>query len=33
MYEIAKEDSDRIFNAYIEIAPEQFIELFPKQEG
>ncbi len=30
--EIAKKDPDRIFNVYIEIAPGQAIELFPKGE-
>lgn len=29
MQKIAKEDPDRIFNIYIELAPGQFIELFP----
>ena len=29
---IAKEDPDRIFNAYIEIADGQSIELFPKRD-
>jgi catechol 2,3-dioxygenase-like lactoylglutathione lyase family enzyme len=33
MQKIAKEDPDRIFNVYIEMAPGQFIELFPKMEG
>lgn len=31
--EIAKRDPERIFNLYIEIAPGQFIELFPKNPG
>ncbi len=31
MQRIAKEDPERIFNVYIELAPGQFIELFPKQ--
>lgn len=30
---IAKEDPERIFNAYIEIAEGQFIELFPATEN
>lgn len=33
MQKIAKEDPNRIFNAYIELAPLQFIELFPAYEG
>ncbi len=33
MKKIAKEDPNRIFNAYIELAPLQFIELFPAYEG
>ncbi len=33
MQAIAKADPERIFNAYIEIAPGQFLELFPKAEG
>ncbi|MDD3028479.1 MAG: VOC family protein [Erysipelotrichaceae bacterium] len=31
--EVAKIDPDRIIIVYIEIAPGQFIELFPKNEG
>ncbi len=31
--EIAKTEPEKIFNAYIEIAPGQFIELFPKNHG
>lgn len=30
---IVRVDPDRIFNAYVEIAPGQFLEFFPKQEG
>ena len=30
---IAAEDPNRIFNVYIELAPGQYIELFPRQEG
>ena len=30
---IAQEDPKRIFRVYFEIAPGQFIELFPKNEG
>lgn len=30
---IAAEDPERIFNAYIELAPGQFVELFPQKEG
>lgn len=30
---IAKIDPERIFNVYIELAPMQFLELFPKKEG
>lgn len=30
---IALEDPQRIFNVYLEIAPGQFLELFPKMEG
>ena len=30
---IAREDPDRIFNVYLQLAPGQFIELFPKTEG
>ena len=30
---IAKEDPERVFNAYLEIAPNQFLELFPRMEG
>ena len=30
---IAKEDPDRIFNAYIEVCDRQFLELFPKTPG
>lgn len=33
MQEIARKDPERVFNAYIELAPGQFIELFPKHEG
>lgn len=33
MQKIAKEDLNRIFNTYIELAPLQFIELFPAYEG
>ena len=33
MQKIAKEDPNRIFNAYIELTPLQFIELFPAYEG
>lgn len=33
MQEIAKVDPERIFNIYIEIAPGQFIELFPADES
>ena len=29
---IARKDPDRIFNAYLEIAPGQFLELFPAAE-
>lgn len=32
MQKIAKQDPDKVFNAYIEIAPGQFIELFPAAE-
>ena len=32
MQRIAKEDPERIFNLYLEIAPTQFIELFPATE-
>lgn len=32
MQRIAKTDPDRIFNTYIEIAPGQFIELFPARQ-
>lgn len=32
MQELAKADPERVFNAYIEIAPGQFIELFPASE-
>lgn len=31
--EIAKKDPNKIFNAYVEIAPGQFLEFFPKNEG
>ena len=31
--EIAKKDPDRIFNIYLELAPGQFIELFPAHEN
>ena len=30
---IAREDPDRIFNVYLQLAEGQFIELFPKKEG
>lgn len=30
---IAESDPNRIVNVYIELAPGQFIELFPKEEG
>lgn len=30
--EIARKDPERIYNVYIEIAPGQSVELFPKQE-
>ena len=30
---IAAEDPERIFNVYIELAPNQYIELFPRMEG
>lgn len=30
---IAKTDPERIFNLYLEIAPGQFLELFPKMKG
>ena len=33
MQKIAKEDPERVFNAYIEIAEGQYIELFPSFEG
>lgn len=33
MYEKAKSDPEGIFYTYIELAPGQFIELFPKMEG
>lgn len=33
MQQIARQDPERIFNVYIEIAPGQFIELFPANEG
>lgn len=33
MRKIAQTDPERIFNVYIEIAPGQFIELFPANEG
>ena len=33
MQKIALEDPQRIFNVYIELAPNQFIELFPRMEG
>lgn len=32
MQKIAQKDPKRIFNAYIQIAPGQFIELFPSRE-
>lgn len=33
MQAVARQDPERIFSAYIELAPGQFIELFPKSEG
>ena len=30
MQEIARKDPEKIFNVYLEIAPGQFVELFPK---
>lgn len=33
MQQIARQDPERIFNIYIEITPDQFIELFPAREG
>lgn len=33
MQKIARENPDGIFNCYIELAPNQFIELFPATEG
>lgn len=33
MQKIAKTDPNRIFNAYIEIAPGQFVELFPAMKN
>ena len=30
---IAAEDPERIFNVYIELAPNQYIELFPRMDG
>ena len=30
---IAREDPDRVFNVYLQLAEGQFIELFPKKEG
>ncbi|MBR3349306.1 MAG: VOC family protein [Solobacterium sp.] len=33
MYEIAQKDPQKIFNIYIEVAPGQFVELFPKADG
>lgn len=33
MQAIAKTDPDKIFNVYIELAPLQFIELFPAMDG
>lgn len=33
MQKAALENPDRIFNAYIELAPGQFIELFPERKG
>ena len=33
MQKIAREDPDRIFNTYLEIADGQFIELFPANEN
>lgn len=32
MQRIAKEDPDRVFNVYLELAEGQFIELFPAEE-
>ncbi len=31
--QMAQQDPERIMNAYLEIAPGQFIELFPAEEG
>lgn len=33
MQAVARQDPQRIFSAYIELAPGQFVELFPKVEG
>lgn len=33
MQKIAKVDPNRIFNVYLEIAPNQFVELFPATEN
>jgi catechol 2,3-dioxygenase-like lactoylglutathione lyase family enzyme len=33
MQDIARKDPDRIFSAYLEIAPGQFVELFPRGEN
>lgn len=30
---IAKKEPNKIFNAYVELAPGQFLEFFPKKEG
>jgi catechol 2,3-dioxygenase-like lactoylglutathione lyase family enzyme len=33
MYAIAQKTPEKIFNVYIEMAPGQFVELFPRSEG
>ena len=33
MQAIARKDPDRIFSVYLELAPGQFVEFFPKGEG